>query len=110
MGVEDKTESRQVQWRTSKDEIVPVDNSLFYALIIGITALISVLATLISFYCYKTLWSKHTASDSDDGKSCSQTRGLYQPPLRTSIGKFHESESMVPLRRQSPDSEDLESA
>lgn len=108
--VEDKTESRQVQWRTSKDEVIPVDNSLFYALIIGITALISVLATLISFYCYKTLWSKHTASDSDDGKSCSQTRGLYQPPLRTSIGKFHESESMVPLRRQSPDSEDLESA
>jgi len=86
------------------------DKSLLYGLIIGVTAFSSIILTLVSFFCYKRIqklpgWSENSSQKSPP----TQPKNLYQAPVRSSVGKFHESESMVPLQRRSPESDDLES-
>jgi len=84
------------------------NKALFYGLIVGVTAFISIIATLVVFVCLKKFRLGSTSRSNTS--TTERVKNLYQPPVQSSIVKFHVSESMVPLQRQeSPDSDDLES-
>jgi len=79
------------------------DQTLFIVSLVAVTAFISVACTLITFYLCKKY--KPVGHDVTLSKCVVNTREGYQPPIRSTMAKFHESESMVPLQRGSPDSE-----
>lgn len=89
------------------------NNTLFYALVIGITAFATAILILVVYIGYKKMSKGSGWSETSSQKSSAPSRSLYHPPIRASMGKFHESESMVPLRQSpasdiSPYSPDLE--
>eukprot|EP00088_Acartia_fossae_P049883 TRINITY_DN5531_c0_g1_i10.p1 TRINITY_DN5531_c0_g1~~TRINITY_DN5531_c0_g1_i10.p1 ORF type:complete len:915 (-),score=202.11 TRINITY_DN5531_c0_g1_i10:693-3437(-) len=77
------------------------DQTLLIAMVVAVTAFVSVACTLMTFFLCKRY--KPVSHECRMTKCVVQTKEGYQPPIRATMAKFHESESMVPLQRGSPD-------